>query len=164
MIRKTKPVVALLIIALVFSLSACSKIEDKIAEKGLETIVEKTTGNKVDISKDGGKIQVDGNTYEAGEDLTWPQEAMGELPEPKGKITYVMKNDAGKGGIVAVAEYKIADAREYVAKLRELGFKDGMDMEDSDGIMFVGKTEQGASVNFSYNSSAQEASIAYGLE
>lgn len=150
-----------LIVTIMFSLCSCGKIEEKIAEKSVEKLVENATGANVDITKDGGKIEVNGETMEAGENLPWPEEAMGELPKPKAKVTFVMAGDASKGGTVAVSELELNDAKQYAEKLKEMGFKNGMNLEDSDGIIFSGTTDKGEQVNFVYNLSAKEGTVAY---
>ena len=160
---KVKNIVAvLLVVIMVLSLCACGKIADKVAEKSVEKLVEKATGAEVDISDDGAEIKVDGASIQSGEDLKWPKDAMGELPEPKAKITFVMMDDATKGGTVALSAMEAADAKAYAEKLKEMGFKDGISIQDEDGVFFGGTRDKGDQVNFSYNIDAKECTIIYG--
>jgi hypothetical protein len=156
-----KMISALLLVVMLLSISACSKIVDKVAEKGVEKLVENTTGAEVDINKDGTTIEANGGSVQAGEDLKWPEDAMGELPAPKAKITFIMVDDASKGGTVAFTELELDDARKYIDKLKEMGYKDGMNVEDSDGVFFGGTTDKGSQVNFTYNLSNKEGSMTY---
>jgi hypothetical protein len=153
--------VILLSAAVFFSLTGCGSMQDKIAEKATEGIAEKAVGGNVDITKDGVKVQKDGVSYEAGKDLKWPKEAMGDLPEPKAKISAVINTDAGKGGSVTCTEMSLEDAKAYVEKLKELGYKDGMSISDMDLISYSGKNGSGASATFMYNISPKEGSIMY---
>lgn len=156
-----KAVVVVLVVIMVLSLCACSKVADKIAEEGVEKLVENATGADVEISNDGAKIEVNGASIQSGEDLKWPADAMGKLPEPKGKITVVMIDDATKGGTVVLSEMEPDEGKQYAEKLKEMGFKDGMSIEDADGIFFGGTNEAGEQVNFSYNIDAKEGTIIY---
>ncbi|MBP1760297.1 MAG: hypothetical protein H6Q63_1214 [Firmicutes bacterium] len=84
-------IVALILIAIFFvSITGCSSVGDKIAEKTAEGIAEQTLGGKVDITKDGVKVDKDGVSFETGQDLKWPKGTMGDLPEPKAKISAVL--------------------------------------------------------------------------
>ena len=159
--KRSNFMIILLVLVIVFSLCACGKAKDKISEKTMEKIVEDAIGGNVNITEDGGKVEINGETYEAGENLEWPKDAMGKIPKPAANVTFVMKGDVNTGCTVALDEFSIDDAKEYVDKLKELGFKDGMDMSDSDGIIFSGKDSKGYLVNFVYNSSAEEGTIAY---
>ncbi len=151
----------LLTAAIVVSLTGCGSVQNKISEKVNEGIAEKAVGGKVDITKDGVKVQKDGVNYETGKDLKWPKEAMGDLPEPKAKIISVVNGDAGKGGTVAYTGMSLEDAKAYAETLKGLGYKGGMSISDGDIISHSGKNENGASVMFIYNTSPKEGSIMY---
>lgn len=153
----------LLVVVLVLSFSGCSKITEKIAEKGMEKLVENATGAEVDISKDGAKIEVDGGSIQSGDNLKWPKDAMGDLPEPKAKVTFIMAGEAGKGGSVTISEFDEDDAKKYVEKLKDMGFKEVLNIQDSESIVFGGTSDNGAQVNFAYSPDSKEATITYGL-
>lgn len=147
--------------AIFLTLTGCGSVEDKIAEKATEGIAEKAVGGKVDITKDGVKIEKEGVTYETGQDLKWPKESMGDIPEPKAEISAILNADADKGGTVAFTDMSIEDAKKYVEKLKELGYKDGMSFADKDMFSHSGKNSSGASVMFTYSISPKEGSIMY---
>lgn len=153
-----------MVLTLVF-LTACgavkNKIADKVTEKAVEKAIEKSTGGKVDINKDGGKITTDKGTYEAGDDLKWPADKMGDLPEPKGKITAVMSDAATKGCSIAYSDMEFEDAKKYVEALKKQGYDNGMEAVDADGVIFGGKKADGAGVNFTYNKTGKDGVIAY---
>ena len=159
--KTTRIGVLVLTAAIFFSLTGCGSIENKIAEKTAEGIAEKTVGGKVDITQDGVKVQSDEVNYETGKDLKWPKGAMGELPEPKAKISAVVNAEAGKGGSVAFGEMGLEDAKAYVEKLKELGYMGGLSISDEDLISHSGKNGSGASVIFNYSISPKEGSILY---
>lgn len=159
--KNSKFMIVFLLAAIIFSMCACGKAKEKITEKAMEKVVGDAIGGKVNITKDGGKIEVNGETYEAGENLDWPKDAMGELPEPKAKVTFVMKDDANMGCTVTVEEFSVKDAEKYLEMLKEKGFKEGMNISDEDGIMFTGKKDDGSVVNFIYNPDSKDGTIAY---
>lgn len=86
---------------------------------------------------------------------------MGDLPEPKGNISVILNADTGKGGTVAYNEMSLEDAKAYVEKLKELGYKDGMSISDTDMISYSGKNSRGDSVMFTYSISPKEGSIMF---
>lgn len=147
--------------ALLVPLTGCGSIQDKIAEKVTEEIAEKAVGGNVDITKDGVKVQTDGVNYETGNDLKWPKESMGDLPEPKGKISAVLSDGTTKGGTVAYTGMSLEEAKAYAEKLKEMGYKDGLSISDMDMVSYSGKNSSGASVMFTYNISPKEGAIMY---
>jgi len=161
MMNKSYISVFVLILIIMISITGCGTIQNKIAEKTAEGIAEKAVGGNVDITKDGVKVQKDGVNYEAGKDLKWPKDAMGDLPEPKAKISAVLNADKSKGGTVGYSDMTIEDAKAYVEKLKELGYKDGISISDNDIISYSGKNGNGDSVMFTYNTSPKEGSITY---
>lgn len=154
----------MLIAAMVFSLCACRKVEEKIAEKSAEKLLEEALGTDVDITEDGGKIKVDGKSVESGENLPWPKEAMGDLPKPEGKITIVMKDEEAKSCTVTIAELKSDDASEYINMLKEMCIDEGTLSDDLGLTFFSGNTDKGASVHFQYSPDDKEGLIAYNSE
>lgn len=157
---KAKTMAVLLILGLVISLSACGKVTEKATEKGMEKLIESQTGSKVDITKDGAKIQADGQTVQVGEGMAWPKDAMGGLPEPKAKVTFVINGGEGKGCSVGIEEFENADAKKYMETLKELGYKALMTVEDKESMMFVGQKDK-ISVNFTYNITSKEGAVTY---
>ncbi|NLM43214.1 MAG: hypothetical protein GX201_04260 [Clostridiales bacterium] len=150
-----------LVIIMIFSLGACRKVEEKIAEKSAEKFLEKALGADVDITMEGGKIKVGDGTMEVGEDLPWPKEAMGDLPKPEGKITFIMEDEQAKSCTATVAELKPDDAEKYINKLKEMCI-DGGSLSENEGLtIFRGDTQKNASIYLHYNSNDNEGIIIY---
>jgi hypothetical protein len=158
-----KVISVLLIVVMILSFSACGKITEKIAEKGIEKIIEDKTGAEVDITKDGASISVDGGSMQSGEDLDWPKAAMGDLPEPNAKVTFMMLNEENKGGSVTFTDFDEDKAKKYVEDLKDLGFEEVMNMADTESIIFMGTSDKGEQINFSYDLESKEGVIIYGL-
>lgn len=160
MMRKVNFSVLVLTAAILVFMTGCGIMKDKVNEKIGEGIAEKVVGGKVDISKDGGvKVQKDGSSFEGGTDLKWPQSSMGDLPEPKAKISGVVTGKEGSS--IVFSEMSLGDAQAYIEKLKELGYKDGLNMTDSDSLSYTGKNSSGATVMFAYNASPKEGTIGY---
>lgn len=147
--------------AAIFLLTGCGSIQDKVAEKTTEAIAEKAVGGNVDITKDGVKVEKDGVNFETGTDLKWPKDAMGDLPELNAKIDSILNDQNGKGGTVVYSGISLEDAKAYVEKLKELGYKDGLSISDADLLSYSGQSNSGASVAFMYSISPKEGSIMY---
>ncbi|WP_372998834.1 hypothetical protein [Lutispora sp.] len=153
--------VVLLVIVMTFSLCACRKVEEKIAEKSAEKLLEKAMGVDVDITKDGGKVKVDGGVMEVGENLPWPKEAMGDLPKPEGKIKFVMEDEKAKNCTVTIAEFEPDDAAKYINKLKEMCIEGGNLSEDVGLTIFRGDTHKNASIYLHYSPDDKEGIIIY---
>lgn len=163
---KFKVVAFLLIITLLISLSACGKAGGKIAEQSVEKAVEKATGGTVDLSNDGLKIEGDGQSIAIGDKLAWPKDVMGDLPEPRAQVTGIIKGEANNGAIVIVSEF--GDVKGYVEQLQDMGYKDVMNIEDTEGFIYTGKKAvnetKSAVASITYNFSSKEGSITYSSE
>ena len=140
--------------------AGCGKASQKVEEKIQEKIAEEAIGADVDISGDDIKIEKDGNTYQAGEDLSWKEDDMGGLPEPKAKITSLMNTEMG--GFASFEEMSEEDARDYVQKIIELGYtENALNIEEGDMLNYTAKHSNGASISFSYTISSKDGSINY---
>ena len=159
--NKTKIWVLLLIGAILVFMTGCGKVHDKVGEKVSEGIVGKAVDGNVDITKDGIKVQNDGASIETGNDLKWPKSSMGDLPEPKAKITGILNGKVTEGCTIVLSEMSFDVARAYVEKLKEMGYKDGLSFSDADGLSYGGKNSGGASAMISYNASPKEGTIGY---
>lgn len=159
--KKTKILVLVLTAAISVCMSGCGKIHDKVSEEVGEGIVAKAVGGNVDITKDGIKVQKDGASIETGDDLKWPKSSMGDLPEPKAKITGILNGKATEGCTVVLSDMSFDVAKEYVEMLKELGYQDGLSISEADGISYGGRNKGGASAMISYNASPKEGTIGY---
>ncbi len=159
--KAVRLVAVLLIAAMVFSLCACRKVEEKITEESAEKLLEEALGTDVDITEDGSKIKVDGKSVESGENLPWPKEAMGDLPKPEGRITFVTEDEKAKSCTVAIEELEPDDAAKYVNILKEMCLEGGKLLDDMGLIIISGDTDKGASVHFQYIKDDKEGLVGY---
>jgi len=157
-----KKVVAVLLIALIFGVfaSGCRKsIHDRAAEKMLEDMTEAD----VDISGDGENvtIETEDGTISAGDSMDWPGDRMADLPEPDATITGVV--ESGDGGCsVVFSGMSTADAEAYLVSVKSLGYtENAMNMNDDESLWYVGATQDGATVTFTYTNETGDGMIAY---
>lgn len=123
------------------------KIEEKIAEK----IIEGTTGAKVDINKDTTTIKTEQGETKIGENLKWPKDKMGNLPEVKANINMVMEDKEATLGMIYFSDMKKGDAEKYIEAIKELKYESVFETSSDDGFMYSGKDEDGSEVVFSYS-------------
>lgn len=112
--------------------------------------------NKTEIKTSDGQLTV-------GDNVKWPQENMGNLQAPNAKIVGVVKDTASQACIVAFSEMKEDDAVKYLVKLKDLGYKSIMEVNDTDGIIFSGKNANDVLVTFAYNKTATEGTVTYSI-
>ncbi len=143
--------------------TGCGAAQKKAEQKISDKIAGQAIGGKVESSNNGVKIEANGTTIETGQDLKWPQQAMGDLPQPNGKITAVMNSNSSEGCTVNVSEMSLDDAKAYVAKLKALGYKDGLEINGADGRLYTvsGENSSGASAGFTYDADPKEGTIYY---
>lgn len=156
-----KTISCLLAILMLAALVGCGA-KEKIAEKAAEEFIEGIGGGNVDIDGDNLTIEgEDGENFAAGDNLSWPGDKMGDLPEPKASVSAVLNDDATQQCTVAYQGMEKDDAEAYVEKLKKLGYTGGMDLSDADMIMTSGYNSAGDKVDFIYNTTAKEGTISY---
>lgn len=114
------------------------------------------SNNKTEIKTSDGQLTV-------GDNVKWPQDNMGDLQAPNAKIVGVVKDTSSQVCVVAFSEMKQDEAAKYLVKLKELGYKSVLEVNDNDGIMFSGKNANDAMVTFAYNITAMEGSVTYSI-
>lgn len=146
---KNKVLVALIImvaILTIFMAGCKNKIEDKIVENTIEDV----TGGKVDIGKDTTTISIPQGTAKVGDNIKWPKDKMGNLPEVKANFISVLE-DKNYGMIMLHFEkMKEDDAKKYIENINELGFETMLENSTSDGFMYSGKMDSGLEVMFQF--------------
>ena len=115
--------------------------------------------DKVSIGKDS--ITINDSNISFGDSLEWPKEYMSDLPEPKGKITAVFTDEKTRSCTMAFSDMSKDDALDYIEKLEDLGYENGLNFSDSDGFMFSGSIEDDSDIMFTYNADSKEATIIY---
>ncbi len=164
-----KSFLLLLFLLLVILFSACTpKIAfDEMIEEELDinnsndqVIVESDEGT-VTISDDGDTttIESDDATIVSGDNLLWPKENMGDIPELKGKITFVAASK--DGATILFEDIKKDQAQAYFEQIKALGYE-GIDFTDEESINFSGTNNQGIAISFTYTYGSGEAMIIYG--
>lgn len=129
------------------------------------------TSNKANDSAkksntDGSKapnttVSKNGETVNIGQSLKWPKDAMGKLPEPKGKITAVLKDKNEGQCTVAYAEMSPEDAKNYANKIKELGYTEEVELSDIESIIIGGTAADGSQVYFAYKTNTKDGTISY---
>lgn len=122
-----KTIVILLTILIMLTLASCGarqSLDDKIAEKVTEGVINKATGGEANIDIDKGELTLKG---EDGEKITfgeskWPKgEAANLIPEfKKGKIVTSANSDKACNIMIEQVEEK--DYKQYVEELKDRGF------------------------------------------
>ena len=122
-----KTIVVLLATLMMLSLASCGvrqSLDEKIAEKVTEGVMNKATGGEANIDIDKGELTLKG---EDGEKITfggnkWPEgDAAKQIPEfKKGKIVTAMNSD--KACTIAIEKVEEKDYKQYVEKLKDRGF------------------------------------------
>lgn len=119
--------VILLSILVMLTLASCGvkqSLDEKIAEKVTEGVIDKATGGEANIDIDKGELTLKG---EDGEKITfgenkWPKgEAASLIPEfKKGKIVTAINSD--KACTVMIEQVEEKDFKNYVEELKNRGF------------------------------------------
>lgn len=139
----------LLVVVMMFSVASCGakqKVNDKIAEKVTEGVINKATGGDANVDIDGDKISVQGKD---GEKVTfgetkWPDNPIAiKLPEFKaGKIISSVITDQALMVIVEGAD--LEDFQQYVEKLKEKGYvNDPSEMSSSELYAYSASSDEG---------------------
>lgn len=142
-----------MVVALILALTACGG--SKKIKLGNGTTGEvKPNGNVSVTGKNGESINV-------GENLKWPKEHMGSLPEIKGKITGVLRDEKTQNCSIVFSEMTLEDAKEYIENMKKLGYSNGMTFSDSETLMISGTAKDNSEASFTYNSSTKEGTVSY---
>lgn len=122
---------------------------------------ENNIPDKVKINDDSVTVKEGSSEIKAGESLKWPEKIMVNMPEPKCKITAVLKDDKTGQCTAAFAELSNEDAKAYVEKLKSNGYSGGMELQDANSILFSGIDGKGSQACFVYNTATKEGTISY---
>ncbi|PKM94479.1 MAG: hypothetical protein CVU84_10455 [Firmicutes bacterium HGW-Firmicutes-1] len=159
----SKILVVVLIISMLLMATSCGKIKDKIGEKFTEKVTEKVLGEDVEINGDGFKVNGEDGSFETGEDLDWPEDVMGDLPEFKGNITTLWKDE--KSCSIVFADGDEDDVKDYAEELEDIDFEDGIETDQDDIFMFSGTREsEGDTITITYSGTDDTVTIFYNKE
>lgn len=139
---------------LLLSASGCGikrRIEDKIGEAVGEKMIEKMTGQEVDV--EGDEITIKGEdgaeiTFGSGE---WPDnELMKDVPKfEKGTIADVTKSDSLN--MILFTDVKQKDYENYRDKIKEAFTVDAVDLKMDNVITYAGSNGKGVYIQISFN-------------
>ncbi|MDD3852139.1 MAG: hypothetical protein PHD40_00615 [Syntrophomonadaceae bacterium] len=147
--------VILLTVIMMLSLASCGvkkSVDEKIAEKVTEGIVNKATGGEADLNIKDGQLTMkgeDGETVTFG-DTKWPEgQAADLLPKfKKGKIITVINAD--KACMVTLENVEPQDYKYYVEELKSKGFSNDIQ-------------EFSSELNDNYSAKSNDSTIVYVL-
>ncbi len=152
--RKIKYLIAAAcIVCLTLTLAACGggKTEDS----------GKTEDGGKAAQENAGNVST-GAELDFGQNLKWPADSMGKLPEITGKITGVLKDDGSGQCTVAFSEMTKENAQAYIAEMKKMGYTGELSMADEESLVHSGKAADGSTAFFTYNVTAKEGTISYG--
>lgn len=165
MIVLKRMIAILLGVAMLFSLGACGakkKLNEKVAEKITEGIVEKATGGEAQLDIGEGKLTIKGEggeEYSFGE-TEWPRGRAADLiPEfKKGKIISVMNSD--ETCVIMLEEVEEKDFKQYVEELKDAGFtNDVAEISSGEDMGFYATSNEETAVAVSYTAGDQMLNI-----
>lgn len=109
-----------------------------------------------------GQITSEDGSVNYGTNLSWPSDAMGNLPKIGGTITAVFRNDSENSCTVSVANLSNTDAQAYAGKISGLGYtQDSLNFNDGGTLMASGKAENGDYVSFMYTVEDQTGVLSF---
>lgn len=149
------------LVALLALLMACSilagcgvkkKIEQKVTEKLVETVIEESLGGsgaKVDISEDGIIIKDnEGGTFTLGT-FSWPS-SVDYIPEFTAGSIITASTDADNNLAVIFEKVEQEDFEAYMEKLKPDFSEEVTDAKTEDAFLYQGKNANGDSVLVQY--------------
>ncbi|NLB52174.1 MAG: hypothetical protein GX808_04460 [Syntrophomonadaceae bacterium] len=159
-----KVMVALLAVSVMMAFASCGvkqSVDDKIAEKVTEGVLNKATGGdaKVDI-KDGEMTfeGEDGEKFTIGAD-NWPTgDAAGQLPEFKGGKIVSALNSA-EACVIIIEEVKQQDFEEYVEEIKGQGFENEVSEITTESSYMYSASLDNKTIFAQYESEAETMSI-----
>ena len=88
--------------------------------------------------------------FKSSDNLEWPEAKMAPLPKPDAKITALTESIAEKVTVVHIGFDQPGLVRDYIQKVKALGYKE-ITMTDRDGtIEFTGYMKDNTEVNINY--------------
>lgn len=93
--------------------------------------------------------------------IGWPADRMGNLPKLTAKVANIIGEDEAKCCSVIFEQCSQTDAQAYLEALKKLGYQNGMEFSDNEGILLTGTDGGGNSVFFSYNTADGGGTVIY---
>lgn len=149
--KKNIILIAIILLVPILLMGCATSIKEEISTKASEKIVEKITGNKIKIdSKDETlSLEMEDGSTQIGENLEWPVD-MDPLPNPGGNISSISYLEDGNYIHISVESYTLEEAKEYIKKINDLGYKEDSFQDNVDSILYEGFKEDNTRINISY--------------
>ena len=142
---KKKHVLLITIILIISILSVgCKSAEEKVIEKALGEDV------KTDTNNNEASIEKPDMTLESGENLEWPADKMYPLPNPDAKINTLIESVEENLTVVHIEFNEPGLARDYIQKVKDLGYIEGSMREEEGTFEFIGYKEDNTEVSINY--------------
>ena len=162
--KKSIILIALLLSISLFTTACSNKIEEKIGGKIAEKAIEKATDGEVDVnvdSKDGVSIEMGEGSMEMGENLDWPKDSMGSLPEPKATIVSITELKEENSTSLILSFNKKDGGADYMDKLIDLGYIQTSIVKSEMGNIYTGVKDDNSVVMLSYQTDEEQGSLMY---
>lgn len=134
---------------------------DKIEETLTEKVIEQGTDGEIDIDSKDGEVSfgTEDGSLTTGENLEWPKESMGSLPEPDAtflSITDLKEEDATS---VILTFDKNDGGSDYMEELIDLGYVQRSFTKTETNIMYMAVKEDNTSIILNYDTVEGNGSI-----
>lgn len=122
-----KLIILLLTMLMMLSLASCGvkqSVDEKIAEKVTEGVINKASGGDADLDISDGKLTMkgeDGETVTFG-DTKWPEGQAADLIPRLKKGTIISVINADKACMIVLEKVELKDFEKYVEELKSQGF------------------------------------------
>lgn len=161
-----KKVIAVFLVGIMaLSLGGCGikqKLEEKIAQKVTEGVINKAIGGEGKVSLDGDKVTIkgkDGAEVTYG-DTKWPKgKAADQIPEfKKGNIVSAINSD--KMCMVIIEDVEEKDYEAYVEAVKNKGYtEESGEISSEDLKSYYGKADEKKEVSVSYEMEGKTLNI-----
>ena len=144
MINKKHMLLMLSILIVSVLLVGCSGTKDKVPEK--------TVGADVKIDAKDNTISIENSdmSLKASDNMQWPADKMAPLPKPDAAIKTVMEYPEEKTMVVNIEFNKPELVKEYIQKVKDLGYIENSMDDKEDLLEFIGYKEDNTEVMVSY--------------
>lgn len=144
MMNKKHMLVMISILIVSVLLVGCSSSKDKVPQK--------TEGADVTIeTKDNSIVNENSDiSLKASDNMQWPADKMAPLPKPDAAIKTVMEYPEEKTMVVNIEFNKPESAREYIQKVKDLGYIENSMDDKEDLLEFIGYNKDNSEVMINY--------------
>ena len=144
MVTKKHLLLMLSILIVSVLLVGCSSTKDKV--------LEKTIGEDVTIDTKDNSISIENKdiSLKSSDNMEWPADKMAPLPKPDAAIKTVLEYPDEKTMVVNIEFNKPELVREYIQKVKDLGYIENSMDDKEDLLEFIGYNQDNSEVMISY--------------